>query len=192
MLPKHFEAGSIKILYRDKIKVFYPTVNQAKADGYTEFDPKLFSRKDGYLYSYTGLRGNAKALYKRVKSGGERRIKLVHAPSALEQSKHVDAADLVIWSCGYQTNKIVFKDHEGKEILISQKAPFTQFDVDAKCRIATADGCILTKTFGTGIAYPTRTNDGMQMSDGGRPKPRADSFSLYCNWVANRVLLSLL
>jgi hypothetical protein len=85
MLPKHFEAGSIKILYRDKIKVFYPTVNQAKADGYTEFDPKLFSRKDGYLYSYTGLRGNAKALYKRVKSGGERRIKLVHAPSALEQ-----------------------------------------------------------------------------------------------------------
>ena len=26
-LPTHFEVGSVKILYRDKIKVFYPTVN---------------------------------------------------------------------------------------------------------------------------------------------------------------------
>lgn len=56
----------------------------------------------------------------------------------------------------------------------------------------TADGSVLTKTFGTGIAYPTRTNDGMVMSDAGKPNPRADSFSLYCNWVANRVLISLL
>ena len=62
ILPKHFQAGSIKILYRDKIRVFYPTVNQAKLDGYREFDERLYSRKDGYLYSYTGLRGNAKAL----------------------------------------------------------------------------------------------------------------------------------
>ena len=74
---------------------------------------------------------------------------------------------------------------------ISQRVLQTQFDVDAKCRIITADGSVLTKTFGTGIAYPTRTNDGMQISDG-KPKPRADSFSLYCNWVANRVLLQLM
>jgi hypothetical protein len=32
----------------------------------------------------------------------------------------------------------------------------------------------------------------MVMSDAGKPNPRADSFSLYCNWVANRVLISLL
>jgi hypothetical protein len=70
---------SIKILYRDKIKVFYSTVNHAKQDGYKDFNPKLFSRNDGYLYSYTGLRGNAKALYKRVHSGTERRIKLIQA-----------------------------------------------------------------------------------------------------------------
>ena len=30
------------------------------------------------------------------------------------------------------------------------------------------------------------------MSNNGKPNPRADSFSLYCNWVANRVLISLL
>ena len=75
---------SIKILYRDKIKVFYSTVNQAKIDGYKDFNPQLFSRKDGYLYSYTGIRGNAKALYKRVMSGREQRIKLVKAETPKE------------------------------------------------------------------------------------------------------------
>lgn len=53
-----------------------------------------------------------------------------------------------------------------------------------------SDGSILTKTFGSGIAYPTFTNDGMIVPDRGHP--RADSFSLYCNWVANRVLLNIL
>ena len=41
----HFEDGSIKILYRDKIKVFYNRVSAAAADGYTEFKPTTFSNK---------------------------------------------------------------------------------------------------------------------------------------------------
>lgn len=55
-----------------------------------------------------------------------------------------------------------------------------------------SDGSLLTKTFGSGIAYPTRTNDGMIRQDGAKPNPRADSFSLYCGWVANRILLNLI
>ena len=38
------------------------------------------------------------------------------------------------------------------------------FDVDAKCRIRTADGLSLIKSFGTGFAYPTRTSDGLQIN----------------------------
>jgi len=47
---------------------------------------------------------------------------------------------------------------------------------------------ILSKAFGVGIAYPTRTNDGMACKEVGKLYPRADSFSLYCNWVANKLL----
>ena len=122
-------------MYRDKIRVFYSTVNQAKAAGYKDYNSKLFSRNEGYLYSYTGIRGNAKALYKRVMSGQEKRIKLVKAETPKDQEKHVDSADLVIWSCGYQTKKIQIKDTDGKEISLSQNAPFTQYDVDTKCRL---------------------------------------------------------
>ena len=59
-VPKHFKEGSIKILYRDKIRVFYGTVNEALKDGYKDFSEHVFSRKNGFVYSYTGLRGDAK------------------------------------------------------------------------------------------------------------------------------------
>ena len=48
------------------------------------------------------------------------------------------------------------------------------------------------KTFGSGLAYPVRTNDGMVIPEAGKVNPRADSFSLYMNYVANTVLGNLL
>ena len=59
-------------------------------------------------------------------------------------------------------------------------------------RVCCSDGSILTKTFGSGIGYPTLTNDGMMRTDHGKKGHRADSFSLYCNWVANRILTNIL
>ena len=77
--PKHFEAGSIKILYRDKIRVFYGTVNQAKADDYQMFNENLFTNKNGFVYSYTGLRGDAKRLFRCINQGKEKRVRYVKA-----------------------------------------------------------------------------------------------------------------
>jgi len=191
-MPNHLGEGSIKILYRDKIRVFYGTVTHAKQDGYNDFSEHIFSNKNGFVYSYTGLRGDAKALYRKVKRGDEKRVAFVKAETPEAQAAHVREADLVIWACGYQTNKIPIKDHEGKEVVLSQRVAHTQVDVDGKCRMCVADGSLLTKSFGTGLAYPTRTNDGMIRPDAGKPEPRADSFSLYCGWVANRILLNIL
>ena len=41
------------------------------------------------------------------------------------------------------------------------------------------------KAFGSGLAFPMRSNDGMVIPDSGKSNPRADSFSLYLNFVAN-------
>lgn len=95
-------------------------------------------------------------------------MQLVKAATPEEQSPYIMNADLVIWACGYETNKIPIKDHEGKEIPLMRKITNAQFDVDGKMRVCAADGSILTKTFGSGIAYPTRTNDGMMRPDGGK------------------------
>lgn len=54
------------------------------------------------------------------------------------------------------------------------------------------DGGSMCKVFGSGLAFPTRTNDGRIVPETGRPNPRADSFSLYLNYVGTKVLDSLL
>jgi hypothetical protein len=76
MLPDYEEA-SIEILYRDHIRVFYNRVADAEFDGYNEFESEKFSNKNGYLYSFTGLRGDAKELYLKINRGIEKRVKLI-------------------------------------------------------------------------------------------------------------------
>ena len=51
-------------MYRDKIKVFYNNVSEAKEDNYEEIDENEFKNSTGYVYSYSGLRGDAKNLYR--------------------------------------------------------------------------------------------------------------------------------
>jgi hypothetical protein len=71
--------------------------------------------------------------------------------------------------------------------------------VDDNSRLYLADGRkVLSKTFGSGIAYPQRRSDGMLL-----PKkelkfditfykyPRVDSFDLYRNYVGDTILKGL-
>lgn len=68
------EGAYIKIIYRDRIKVFYSRVKDAEFDGYTDFRHINYSNKNGFLYSFTGLRGDAKKLYKSIQKGEEKRV----------------------------------------------------------------------------------------------------------------------
>lgn len=56
-------------MYRDNIKIFYKKVLDAENDGYTNYNKSDFSNSNGYLYSFTGLRGDAKNLYQSIVSG---------------------------------------------------------------------------------------------------------------------------
>lgn len=70
--------------------MFYPQVSQAKKDGYSEYKDNLFKKDKGYLYSFTGLRGDAKRLYKDIKEGKEKRVELVKAKTWDDQRKYVE------------------------------------------------------------------------------------------------------
>jgi hypothetical protein len=100
------DTDQITILYRDEIKVFYYKVQDALKDGYTSFDQEAFKNDNGYLYSFTGLRGDAKELYRSIAHGREKRVRLVKAQTIEEQTSYIKDADLVIWACGYKTNPI--------------------------------------------------------------------------------------
>jgi hypothetical protein len=83
--------------------VFYRQVKHAVEDGYDDFKSYCFRNKAGYLYSFTGLRGDAKRLYQSIVKGKEDRVRLIQADTWEKQQKYVDAADYVILACGYQT-----------------------------------------------------------------------------------------
>lgn len=107
-------------MYKDRIKVFYNKVSQAVEDGYNDYKHHCFKNKNGYLYSFTGLRGDAKNLYQDIVNGKEKRVQLVKAESWDDQQKYLEAADYVIIACGYQTNKISIKTTNGKEIKLGK------------------------------------------------------------------------
>ena len=119
-LPE-FAEGDIKILYRDRLRVFFKSAKEATDAGYTDFevDERATKKKDGYVYSFTGLRGDAKQLYLDVRSGKEKRVSFVKAETPQLQSEYVEAADLVIWACGYQSNAIKIHDVNKKELVLS-------------------------------------------------------------------------
>jgi hypothetical protein len=54
--------------------VFYKQVQDAEHDNYTNYKKADFQNNNGYLYSFTGLRGDAKELYKSVVEGKEKRL----------------------------------------------------------------------------------------------------------------------
>jgi len=89
------------MLHREDIKVFYKKVQDAEKDGYKNYSKADFANDNGYLYSFTGLRGDAKDLYRDVMQGKEKRLRLVKAMTVEEQTPYIDEADLVIWACGY-------------------------------------------------------------------------------------------
>lgn len=46
----------------------------AKQDGYTQFNEHVFTNQNGFLYSYTGLRGDSRKLYYKIRTGTEKRV----------------------------------------------------------------------------------------------------------------------
>jgi len=70
MVPR-MAKGSIKIIYRDKVRVFYHSVKEAKLDNYHDYDPKDYPKDSAILYGYTGLRGDAKELHRSILRGEE-------------------------------------------------------------------------------------------------------------------------
>lgn len=63
---------SIYIVHRHEIKVFYACKRDADRDKYVSYEG---INKQGQIHPFSGLRGDAKALYKNIRTGVETRVR---------------------------------------------------------------------------------------------------------------------
>ena len=128
-----FNSGSICIVHRSPVLVFYNSRKDAEIDGYSDFRQLC---KHGQVHPFGGIRGDAKQLFRQIKLGKEIRVRMMllkggnAAPAA---QRLMDEAAVIIWACGYSTNSIPVKDIDGSEIPIHYSCG--QIDVDDNARI---------------------------------------------------------
>jgi lysine/ornithine N-monooxygenase len=173
----------IKMLYRDHIRVFYGTEQDAVNDGYTAYNKREALSKQGKVYPFIGIRGDAKELYKRIVRGDEKRIKLIKTWD--DQLDYIKDADIVIWACGYNTNSITVKDFRGHNVEL-----FTDdggmIAVDKSLRIMNSKKVPIPNLYGIGQGYSTKAPEIINGK-----KARADSIHLYNSHVSAKLYKSL-
>ena len=101
-----FSHIKIKIIYKNDIKVNYKSREEAMMDGYTGFNKGAINSK-GIIYPFTGLRGDAKELWRKIKVlRSEKRIEFVKADNHILQKQAIKNSNVIIWACGYESRPL--------------------------------------------------------------------------------------
>ena len=116
----------VYILHRSAIKVFYNTKQEADRDGYHDY--KHINPHTGSIHAFSGIRGDAKQLWRSLCIGTETRVKLIEMKGQSFLSKLCDDASLVIWAGGYHTNLPRILNEDNSEIKL--KYDCSQVDID--------------------------------------------------------------
>lgn len=179
----------ITILFRDHIKVYYHSEREALNDGYNVYDQNKAVNKNGNVYPFIGIRGDAKELYRKIVTGKEKRVKLQKANNFNEQKNFISKASVVIWACGYTTQKMSFFDanSKSKEIEFFSDAN-NQFDVDKELRLLSGKKKTpFFNLFGIGQGYSTHS---IELLGNGK-FARADSVNLYNTYISKKLFKAL-
>jgi hypothetical protein len=152
-----FGPGGLTILHRRELRIFYPNVEAALADGYTEFGPDDICPISGRVFRLSGFRLDSRELIMRARGIGGRpaepRLQLhrlgVDDATSLEL---LDNADLVIAALGYRPRALPVFDEAGERVLLqSETGPQARL-VDNYCRVVDASGNALPHLFAIGLA----------------------------------------
>ena len=122
----NFGPGGVTILHRRELRIFYPSVDAALADGYTEFGPDDICPVSGRVFRLSGFRLDSRELIMRARGIGGRppepRLQLhrlgVDDAASLAL---LDNADLVIAALGYRPHALPVFDEAGNRCPFSLK-----------------------------------------------------------------------
>ncbi|KAF0694200.1 Aste57867_14904 [Aphanomyces stellatus] len=183
--PSLFHAKDITMLHRVPVRCYYGSKKEAEADGVVvdKID------KCGSVNTFTGLREDAKALYRAIEANKEARVRLFHLkkPNCPVQTQAYDHATAIVWCCGYGTNMIPIVDIDATPMAFSQSSRGGAVEVDLKGRLMRgASREPIDWLFGIGVGFSLRA-----AFDEMRTETRADGVTVYHRRGATLILAAL-
>lgn len=192
----HFGPGAITLLHRRELRIYYPDVASALAEGYTEFTDQDLCPISGRVFRFAGFRLDSREMVMRARGIGGRApeprlaLHLLQQPHDAAAWRILDAADLVVAAMGYRPNALPVLDRAGTTIALLAHSGPQQPLVDGQCRVLGADGEPLAGLFGIGLAAGFMPRGAL----GGEPSFRgqANGLWLWQNDVGGLIVAAVL
>lgn len=154
-----FSEGALALLHRRPLRIFYPSIAAALADGYTDFNLDDVCPRTHRLYRLSGFRLEARELAKQLLGIGgaapEPRLRLcglTRAGAHSEAWRILDDADLVIAALGYRPRGLRLLDCDGRPIPLAAHAARGAALVDRECRVIDQSLNPVAGVFALGLA----------------------------------------
>jgi hypothetical protein len=149
--------GGVTLMHRHELRIYYPTVEAALQDNYTEFGPDDICPLTGRVFRLAGFRMDSRELIMSARGMAGRppepRLQLHRldrdntATLAL-----LDQADVIVTCFGYRPRALPVLDQQGNRVVLhSETSPHAPL-VDGACRVMDALGTPLPKLYGMGLA----------------------------------------
>lgn len=148
-------AGAVTLLHRRPLRPFYPSVEAAHAEGFTDFGPQDVCPVSGFVYRLAGFRLEARELVLRMLAIDGRapdpRVALHRFAGDDAAARRIVAeADLVVAALGYRPVALPLLDAAGRAIALAAQDGGAM--VDPHCRLLGADGAVVADAYGIGLA----------------------------------------
>ncbi len=152
-----FGARGVTILHRRPLRIYYPSVQDAHDDGYTEFDENDICPISKRVFRFAGFRLDSRELIMRARGIGgrpaEERLALHQLlPNDADAVAIMDRADLVIAALGYRPQALPVFENDGAPIALHTQTGPSAPMVDEFCRVIDAQGRPIPGLLGIGLA----------------------------------------
>jgi hypothetical protein len=151
-------AGALTLYHRRPLRPFYPSMEAALADGFTDFGAQDICPVSGFVYRLAGFRLEARELVLRMLGVGGRApdprmaLRHMHEEDDAAVQRELRAAHVVIGALGYRPRALPLFDVDGSRIALAADAPGRPRLVDQQCRVIDLEGRPVPGVFGIGLA----------------------------------------
>lgn len=151
-----FGVAGVTLLHRRELRIYYPSVEEAVAEGYTEFTEEDICPISRRVFRLAGFRLDSRELIMQARGIGGRapepRLRLHRLRGDDSTALQIlDDADLVVAALGYRPHALQVLDESGALVALgSARGPQASL-VDDRCRVLDASGKVVPGLFGIGL-----------------------------------------